>query len=92
MFADYFTIKIGDEKVKGRRLTVKELRDNWSAMMEGRLDIDRAVKLIREHVTLESGDKFDPEELTHGQIQQIIAEMTLPKEGRGISDFIGLLC
>lgn len=92
MFADYFTLKLGDTTVKGRRLTIKEMRSNWHALMNGGIDVDTAVKLIRDHVTLENGKAFDPEELTNSQFSNLIAELTLPKEGRGISDFIGLLC
>ena len=46
----------------------------------------------REHVTLENGKKFDPEDVSMDQLLRLIAELTLPEEGRGISDFIGLLC
>ena len=92
MFADHFTLELGGATVKGRRLTSKELRSNWEALMNGRIDVDTAVKLIRDHVTLENGKAFDPEDLTNGQLRDLVAELTLPKEGRGISDFIGLLC
>ena len=92
MFADEFKVKLGDTSVKGRRLTIKELRQNWSALMEDRFELETALKLIGDHVTLEDGSKFDPEDLTQGQLRTLVAELTLPKEGRGISDFIGLLC
>lgn len=92
MFADEFKLKLGDTTVKGRRLTVKELRKNWSAMMDGHLEIETAVQLIRDHVRLENGKAFDPEDVSMDQLRRLIAELTLPEEGRGISDFIGLLC
>lgn len=92
MFADVFRLKLGDVAVKGRRLTIKELRENWSALMEGRLDVDAALRIVREHVTLENGKKFDPEDVSMDQLRRLIAELTLPEEGRGIADFIGLLC
>lgn len=92
MFADVFRLKLGDVAVKGRRLTIKELRENWSALMEGRLDIEAALRIVREHVTLENGKKFDPEDVSMDQLRRLIAELTLPEEGRGIADFIGLLC
>ena len=92
MFADEFTLKLGETTVKGRRLTIREVRTNWSKMMEGRLDVNFSIQLIRDHVTLEDGSTFDPEDLTQGQLKDLIAELTLPTEGRGISDFIGLLC
>jgi len=92
MFADEFKLKIGDTVVKGRRLSIKELRANWDAFATGKLDIESSIKLIREHVRLEDGTAFDPEEISIDQLRKLIAEMTLPAEGRGISDFIGLLC
>lgn len=92
MFADVFKIKLGETVVKGRRLTIKELRSNWGALMEGRLDVATAVGLIREHVETLDGKPIDPESLSMDQLRKLIAEMTLPEEGRGISDFIGLLC
>ena len=92
MFADYFRLKLGDVAVRGRRLTIKELRENWSALMEGRLDVAAALRIVREHVTLEDGKKFDPADVSMDQLRRLIAELTLPEEGRGISDFIGLLC
>ena len=91
MFADYFTLKLGDVTVKGRRLTLKELRANVQDYTAGTLDVEKCVELISSHVTLEDGDKFDPYDLTPGQMRQIVGELILPKEGRGISDFIGLL-
>lgn len=91
MFADYFTMKIGEATVKGRRLTLKELRANHDEYVGGSLSADRCVELIKEHVTLEDGSSFDPCDLTPGQLRELVAELVLPKEGRGISDFIGLL-
>ena len=92
MFADEFRLKLGDTVVIGRRLTIKELRQNWAELMEGRLDVATAVRIVGEHCRLESGDKFDPEAVSMDQMRRLISEMTLPEEGRGISDFIGLLC
>lgn len=92
MFADYFKLKLGETTLKGRRLTIKEVKRYGEAFASGQLGIDESVAVIRDHVTLEDGSKFDPEELTHGQLKELIAELVLPKEGRGISDFIGLLC
>ena len=92
MFADKFKLKLGDTTVVGRRLSIKELRQNWAALMEGRLDIPVAIQLVRDHVKLENGGEFDPEDVSTDQLRKLIAELTLPEEGRGISDFIGLLC
>ena len=90
-FADYFTLKLGDVSVKGRRLSLKELRERHADLLDGNLDVEKCVELIRGHVTLEDGRKFDPYDLTPGQLRQVVCELILPKEGRGIADFIGLL-
>lgn len=91
MFADYFTLKVGEAKVKGRRLTIKELKGNLDEYVGGTLSAEKCVALIRDHVTLEDGSAFDPLDLTPGQMRSVIGELILPPEGRGISDFIGLL-
>lgn len=91
MFADTFEVTIGDTVVKGRRMSLRELQDNIGELASGNLSIDKSVKIIREHCTLEDDSKFDPLELSPGQIRTLCAEIILPKEGRGISDFIGLL-
>ena len=90
-FADYFTLKLGDVSVKGRRLSLKELLERHADLLDGNLDVEKCVELIRGHVTLEDGSKFDPYDLTPGQLRQVVCELILPKEGRGIADFIGLL-
>ena len=90
-FADYFTLKLGDVSVKGRRLSLKELQERHADLLDGNLDVEKCVELIRGHVTLEDGSKFDPYDLTPGQLRQVVCELILPKEGRGIADFIGLL-
>lgn len=92
MFADYFKIKLGDTEVKGRRLSLKEIKERRAELIEGKLDIDGCVELIRKHVTLADGSRFDPLELSEGQMRALIGELVLPREARGISDFIGLLC
>lgn len=91
MFTEFFTLKLGDVTVKGRRLTLKEIREKRADLLGSRLDVDKCVELISSHVTLDEGDKFDPYELTPGQMRRIVGELILPEEGRGISDFIGLL-
>ena len=92
IFADAFKLKLGDVTVVGRRLSIKELRSNWDALMENRFDVARALQVVRDHCSLEGGGAFDPEDLTMDQLRKLIAQLTLPEEGRGISDFIGLLC
>ena len=91
MFTEFFTLKLGDVTVKGRRLTLKEIREKRADLLGSRPDVDKCVELISSHVTLDDGDKFDPYELTPGQMRRIVGELILPEEGRGISDFIGLL-
>lgn len=91
MFTEFFTLKLGDVTVKGRRLTLKEIREKRTDLLGSRLDVDKCVELISSHVTLDDGNKFDPYELTPGQMRRIVGELILPEEGRGISDFIGLL-
>lgn len=92
MFADTFTIKLGDQTVKGTRLTIREVRENIAALAADKFDIDAAVKCVADHCRLDDGSKFDPEELSQDQMRRLIGELVLPKEGRGVSDFIGLLC
>lgn len=92
MFADYFTLKVGEATLKGRRLTIKEIKKYGEEFLADRLGIEESIAVIRDHVKLDDGSAFDPEELTQGQLKEVIAELVLPKEGRGISDFIGLLC
>lgn len=91
MFADYFSLKLGDVTVKGRRLSLKEIRDSRAQLNEGALDVDKCVEIIKSHVTLEDGGAFDPYDLTPGQLRKLVGELVLPEEGRGIADFIGLL-
>lgn len=91
MFADNFTITIGDVTLKGRRLSIKEIRQNHAELLEGSIDVDKSVELIRAHVKLADGRPFDPYDLTPGQLRQLVGELVLPQEGRGISDFIGLV-
>ena len=38
-FADYFTLKLGDVSVKGRRLSLKELRERHADLLDGNLDV-----------------------------------------------------
>ena len=90
-FADYFTLKLGEVTVKGRRLSLKEIQTARAGSDGGFPGVEKCVELIQSHVTLEDGEKFDPHDLTPGQLRKVIAELILPEEGRGIADFIGLL-
>ena len=90
-FADYFSIKLGEVTVKGRRLTVREIRECHADLFADQLEVDKCVEVIKGHVTLADGKAFDPYELTPGQMRKLVGELVMPEEGRGISDFIGLL-
>ena len=90
-FADYFTIKLGEVTVKGRRLTVREIRERYADFVGNSLDVEKCRELIVQHVTLEDGKAFDPDDLSPVQMRKLVGELVLPEEGRGISDFIGLL-
>lgn len=89
-FADKFKLKLGDQTVVGRRLTIREIRENAVSFLADRLDVESCAKLIESHATLESGEKFDPLDLTEGQLRALISELVLPEKGRTVSDFIGL--
>ena len=80
MFADFFTLKLGDVTVKGRRLSLKEIQASRADLLGGTLDVEKCVALIADHVKLESGDKFDPYDLTPGQLREVVAELVLPEE------------
>lgn len=90
-FADCFTLKVGEATLKGRRLTLGELKEKSADLDAGTLSAEACADLVRSHVTLEDGSSFDPFDLTPGQLREVVAELVLPKEGRGIADFIGLL-
>ena len=49
------------------------------------------VTAARQLVFRDDGKAFDPYELTPGQMRKLVGELVMPEEGRGISDFIGLL-
>ena len=90
-FADYFTLKLGEVTVKGRRLTLREIQECRADSADEFPSAERCIEIVRSHVTLENGDEIDPHDLTPDQLRKVVAELILPKEGRGIADFIGLL-
>lgn len=91
-FADQFELKFGDCVLRGRRLTLKEIREHHADFFGGQQPtIDACLDIIRKHVTRSDGAEFDPEDLTPRQVRELIGELVLPDGGRGISDFIGLL-
>ena len=91
-FADTFEIRIGKTDLVGRRLTHAELKKFGGLFHGKRLTESRAIKLIRDRVTTKDGKKIDPASMTDDQITDVLAQMVLPKEGRGISDFTALVC
>lgn len=91
MFADFFQLKLGDQVIKGRRLSIKETRLLIEDFNTENITVDAALAVIKDRCTLANGEKFDPEELTQDQVNRIVAELVLPEKGRRISDFITLL-
>lgn len=93
MFCDTTTVKIGDETITVRRLTVKELRESREIFAEGKECLDEAyTKLIAKHCTTADGKSVNAEELSLRQLQTLAKELAGVPEGSPLSDFIGLLC
>ena len=93
MFCDTTTVKIGDETITVKRLTVKELRESREIFAEGKECLDEAyTKLIAEHCTTADGKSVNAEELSLRQLQTLAKELAGVPEGSPLSDFIGLLC
>lgn len=92
MFCDYANVKIGDETVKVKRLTVAELRKSREIFAEGKECLDEAyTRLIAEHCTTADGKPLDATLLSMPQLQTIAKELAGVPEGSPLSDFIGLL-
>lgn len=93
MFCDKTEIKIGDETITVRRLTVGELRKSREIFAEGTECIDEAyTRLIAEHCTTADGKPLDAAQLSLPQLKQVAKELAGVPEGSPLSDFIGLLC
>ena len=93
MFCDEVEVKLGDETVKVKRLTVKELRESREIFAEGKECLDEAyTRLIAEHCTTADGKAVNAEELSLVQLQKLAKELAGVPEGSPLSDFIGLLC
>ena len=93
MFCDKTQVKIGDETITVRRLTVKELRESREIFAEGKECLDEAyAKLIAEHCTTADGKPVNTGELSLRQLQTLAKELAGVPEGSPLSDFIGLLC
>lgn len=93
MFCDTTTVKIGDETITVKRLTVKELRESREIFAEGKECLDEAyTRLIAEHCKTADGKSVNAEELSLRQLQTLAKELAGVPEGSPLSDFIGLLC
>lgn len=92
MFCDTVTVKLGDEKVTVRRLTVQELREKRAIFAEGRECLDEAyTDLIATHCTTADDKPVDAAALSLPQVITLAKEMAGVPEGSPLSDFIGLL-
>ena len=93
MFCDTAKVKIGDETITVKRLTVKELRESREIFAEGKECLDDAyTRLIAEHCKTADGKPVNAEELSLRQLQTLAKELAGVPEGSPLSDFIGLLC
>ena len=93
MFLDKTTVKLGDETVIVKRLTVKELRENRAIFAEGRECLDEAyTRLVADHCTTADGKPVDVSALSLPQLTKLAGEMAGVPESSSLSDFIGLLC
>ena len=93
MFCDTTTVKIGDETITVKRLTVKELRESREIFAEGKECLDEAyTRLIAEHCKTADGKNVNAEELSLAQLAKLAKELAGVPEGSPLSDFIGLLC
>lgn len=92
MFCDNVQVKLGDETVKVKRLTIAELRKSHEIFAEGKECMDEAyTRMIAEHCTLSDGTPVDAAQLSLPQLQVLAKEMAGVPEGSPLSDFIGLL-
>lgn len=90
---DVITVKLGDETVTVRRLTVREIRESREIFAQGAECLDEAyVRLVAEHCTTSDGKPLDATELSLPQLVKLAKEMAGVPEGSPLSDFIGLLC
>lgn len=93
MYCDVTKVKLGDETVTVKRLTVAELRKSREIFATGKECIDEAyTRLVAEHCTTSDGKPLDAAELSLPQLQTIAKELAGVPEDSPLSDFIGLLC
>ena len=92
MFCDVATVKIGDETITVKRMTVDEIRKSRALFAEGRECLDDAyTKFIEEHCATADGKPVNAGELSLPQLTQLAKELAGVPEGSPLSDFIGLL-
>lgn len=92
MFCDTTTVKLGDEQVRIKRLTVGELRESRALFAEGKECLDEAyTRMVEAHCTTADGRPVDAAALSLPQLQALAREMAGVPEGSPLSDFIGLL-
>ena len=92
MFCDCVNVKIGDETVKVKRLTVSELRKSREIFAQGKECLDESYsRMIAEHCTTSDGKPVDASELSLPQMAQLAKELAGVPEESPLSDFIGLL-
>lgn len=92
MFCDIVQVKLGDETVTVKRLTVAELRESRKLFEgSGECADDEYVKLVAEHCTGADGKPIDAAALSLPQLRKIAKELVGLPDGSPISDFIGLL-
>lgn len=92
MFCDTTQIKIGEEMVTVKRLTISELRTNRAIFAEGKECLEEAyTRLISEHCTKADGTPINAEELSLPQLQKLAKELAGVPDESPISSFIGML-
>ena len=92
MFCDVATVRIGDETVTVKRLTVGELRKSRALFAQGTECLDEAyTRIVAEHCTTSDGKPVDAAALSVPQLQLLAKELAGVPEGSPLSDFIGLL-
>lgn len=92
-FADHTTLRLGDQTVKVRRMTIKEIRETRVAdVTEKGLGDELVTRLVESHVSTADGKPLDPSALSLPQMKRLVTELVGIPEGSPISDFIALLC
>lgn len=92
MFCDNVSVKLGDETVHVKRLTVGELRKSREIFAQGKECLDESyTRMIAEHCTTSDGKPLDATLLSMPQLQKLAKELAGVPDDSPLSDFIGLL-